>query len=46
MYSIAVQIITEVYTIALPIAIFYFIADLAVGTFLRAAFGGRLWFKS
>ena len=46
MYSVSVQIITEVYTIALPIAIFYFIADLAVGTFLRAAFGGRLWFKS
>lgn len=45
MYSVAVQILTDVYAIALPIGIFYFICDLAVGTFLRAAFGGRLWFR-
>lgn len=45
LYQAAVHLLTDAFTAALPIAIFYALCDLAVRTFLRAAFGGRLWLK-
>lgn len=35
---------TEVMTMAVPVAIVFEIGNLIVGTFMRVAFGGRLWF--
>lgn len=40
----AISTYTEVLKIALPIGIVYAIGDLMVGTFMRSAFGGKLWF--
>ena len=44
MVEFAVATFTEIAEIALPIAIVFNIGNLIVSTFLRAAFGGRLWF--
>lgn len=44
MVDFAINAYTEVLAIALPIAIVFEIGNLMVGTFMRAAFGGRLWF--
>lgn len=44
MESVAVQLYTEVVKVALPVAIAFELGNLIVSTFLRAAFGGRLWF--
>lgn len=46
MYALAVELMSNVYTEALPIAIFIALADLCVVTFIRCAFGGSLWLKS
>lgn len=40
----AIAIYTEIITYALPFAIVFELGNLLVGTFLRAAFGGKLWF--
>lgn len=40
-FALYAQIIEE----ALPVAVIFGICDIAVGTFLRVAFGGRLEFK-
>ena len=40
-FSLYVAIIEE----ALPVALIFGLCDIAVGTFLRVAFGGRLSFK-
>lgn len=40
----AIAIYTEVISYALPFAIAFEVGNLLVGTFLRAAFGGKLWF--
>lgn len=40
----AIAIYTQVISHALPFAIAFEIGNLLVGTFLRAAFGGKLWF--
>lgn len=45
LYNTAVQILSDVFIAAIPIAIFYALCDLAVRTFLRAAFGGKLWLR-
>lgn len=42
----AIAIYTEVITYALPFAIAFEVGNLMVGIFMRAAFGGRLWFGS
>lgn len=44
MYEFAISCFTQVLEIALPIAIVFEIGNLLVGTFMRTAFGGRLWF--
>ena len=44
MVDLAVNLYTEIVTHAVPVAIIFEIGNLLVGTFLRTAFGGRLWF--
>lgn len=44
MVEFAIATYTEIMEVALPIAIVFAIGNLIVGTFLRTAFGGRLWF--
>lgn len=44
MVEFAVNTFTEIMEIALPIAIVFEIGNLIVGTFMRVAFGGKLWF--
>ena len=44
MVEIAVNLLTDVMAIALPFAIVFEIGNLIVNTFMRVAFGGRLWF--
>ena len=39
----AIATFTDILQIALPIAIVFEIGNLIVGTFMRGAFGGRLW---
>lgn len=46
MVDLAVELLADIISAALPIAIVFEIGNLLVGTFLRAAFGGRLWFGS
>lgn len=46
MVELAIELLVEIISAALPIAIVFEIGNLLVGTFLRAAFGGRLWFGS
>lgn len=43
MAAVAVELVTEVFSYAIPIAIVFEIGNLIVGTFMRAAFGGKLW---
>lgn len=40
-----VLLVTQVYTEALPFAICFWMGELIVSTFLRAAFSGRLSFR-
>lgn len=44
MVEFAISAFTEIIQIALPIAVVFEIGNLLVGTFMRVAFGGRLWF--
>lgn len=44
MESVAIELYTQVIEIALPVAIAFEVCNLLVSTFLRSAFGGRLWF--
>lgn len=44
MVDLAIDILTEVMSYAVPIAIVFEIGNLIVSTFMRVAFGGRLWF--
>lgn len=44
MLDLATNLLTEICLSALPIAIVFEIANLIIGTFLRTAFGGKLWF--
>lgn len=44
MYQLALDVLTEVYELAIPIAVVFEIGNLIVSTFMRAAFGGKLWF--
>ena len=40
----AVDLYSQVAMAAVPIAVVFELGNLLVGTFLRVAFGGRLWF--
>lgn len=44
MVDLAISVYTDLIQVALPIALVFEISNLIVGTFLRAAFGGRLYF--
>lgn len=44
MVEFAISTYTQILEVALPIAITFEICNLLVGTFMRTAFGGRLWF--
>lgn len=44
MVEFAINTFTEIMEIALPIAIVFEVGNLIVGTFMRVAFGGKLWF--
>lgn len=44
MVDFAVDALVQVLELALPIAIVFEIGQLIVSTFMRVAFGGRLWF--
>lgn len=46
MVSLATTVLTEVMLCAIPIAVVFEIGNLIVGTFMRVAFGGKLWFGS
>lgn len=44
MVDFAIATFTEIVEIAIPIAVVFEIGNLIVGTFMRVAFGGKLWF--
>ena len=44
MVEFAIEVYTEVVAMALPIAIVFAFGNLIVTTFMRVAFGGKLWF--
>ena len=44
MVDFAVSTFTQIIEMALPIAIVFEIGQLLVSTFMRVAFGGKLWF--
>lgn len=44
MEQMAIDIFTDVMKTAVPVAVAFEIGNLIVSSFLRAAFGGRLWF--
>ena len=46
MVELAVSVMTDVFKMAIPVAIVFEIGNLIVTTFMRAAFGGKLWFGS
>lgn len=46
MMQFAIDIYVQIAEYAVPIAIGFEMCNLLVCTFLRAAFGGRLWFGS
>ncbi len=43
MVDLAINTLTEIVKIALPVAIVFEFGNLIIGTFMRAAFGGKLW---
>lgn len=46
MVDMAVELYSELALYAVPIAIVFEVCNLIVSTFMRVAFGGRLWFGS
>lgn len=44
MVTIASQVLGDVMSLAIPIAIVFEVGNLIVCTFMRVAFGGKLWF--
>lgn len=44
MVEIASTILGDVMSLAIPVAIVFEVGNLIVCTFMRVAFGGRLWF--
>lgn len=44
MYEFAISTFTQILEMALPIAIVFELGNIVVSTFMRVAFGGRLWF--
>lgn len=44
MVEVASELMTQVMEIAVPVAFVIEMSNIIVATFLRVAFGGRLWF--
>lgn len=44
MVDFAITTFTQVLQVALPVAVVFELGNIIVGTFMRVAFGGRLWF--
>lgn len=44
MINFAVESYTDILVLALPVAIVFEVGNLITSTFLRTAFGGRLWY--
>lgn len=44
MESLAFQLLTSAIEVALPVAVTFELGNILIGTILRAAFGGRLFF--
>lgn len=44
MVEFAINAFTQIMEIALPIAIVFELGNIIVSTFMRVAFGGKLWF--
>lgn len=44
MVEFAIETYTQIVQCALPVAIVFALGNLIVGTFMRVAFGGKLWF--
>lgn len=44
MAEMALELYKEIVTVAVPVAVVFEIGNLIVSTFLRVAFGGKLWF--
>lgn len=44
MKELAVQLVSDVLASALPVAIVIEVSNILVKSFLRVAFGGKLWF--
>lgn len=44
MVDIAIDLYSQIVEYAVPIAIVFEVGNLIVSTFLRTAFGGKLWF--
>lgn len=44
MVEFAIETYTQIVQYALPVAIVFALGNLIVGTFMRVAFGGKLWF--
>ena len=44
MVEFAIETYTQIVQYALPVAIVFSLGNLIVGTFMRVAFGGKLWF--
>lgn len=43
MVNLSIDLYTQMLEYALPVAIVFELCNLIVGTFIRTAFGGRLW---
>ena len=44
MVELAVSMMTTIVETAVPVAIVFELSNVLISTFLRSAFGGRLWF--
>ena len=44
MVQVAVDLFTELMQYAIPVAVVFELGNIVVCTFMRVAFGGRLWF--
>ena len=43
MVDLAISLYTDILVVCLPVCIVFELCNLLVGTFLRAAFSGKLW---
>lgn len=44
MVEVAVDLFTQLMAYAIPVAVVFELGNIVVNTFMRVAFGGKLWF--